>query len=159
MSTESRARTCPADLIPDHTTLSRLLQKLGEIRFRRPETGRPIHLLIDSTGLRIHVGHLREPPKRRAWRKPHLAVDASTGEIVASDLTGRRTRDSAQARRAAEVQPQGRAGVPLEGRLPGIPELRLTGLGGQVPRPVVHALDAIQARSHEARRPYVTPSP
>ena len=82
--------------IPDHTTLSRRLQKLGEIRFRRLATGRPIHLLIDSTGLRIHVGHLREPPRRRAWRKLHLAVDGGTGEIVASDLTGRRTRDSAR---------------------------------------------------------------
>ena len=82
--------------IPDHTTLSRRLQKLSEIRFRKLTTARPIHLLIDSTGLRIHVGHLREPPKRRAWRKLHLAVDADTGEIVASDLTGRRTGDSAR---------------------------------------------------------------
>jgi hypothetical protein len=81
--------------VPDHTTLSRRLKKLGEIRFRRLATDRPIHLLIDSTGLRIHVGHLRRPPKKRAWRKLHLAVDASTGEIVASDLTSRRTRDSA----------------------------------------------------------------
>ncbi|MDK1046290.1 MAG: transposase, partial [Anaerolineales bacterium] len=52
--------------VPDHTTLSRRLKKLGEIRFRRLATDRPIHLLIDSTGLRIHVGHLRKPPKRRA---------------------------------------------------------------------------------------------
>ncbi len=93
---------CLADLlevdlpIPDHTTLSRRLQKLGEIRFRRLATGRPIHLLIDSTGLRIHVGHVRKPPKRRAWRKLHLAVDAGTGEIVAADLTGRRTPDAAR---------------------------------------------------------------
>jgi hypothetical protein len=72
------------------------LQKLGEIRFRKLTTARPIHLLIDSTGLRIHVGHLRKPPKRRAWRKLHLAVDADTGEIVATDLTGRRTGDSAR---------------------------------------------------------------
>ena len=83
--------------ISDHTTLSRRLQKLREIRFRKLTTDRPIHLLIDSTGLRIHVGHLRKPPKHRAWRKLHLAVDASTGEIVASDLTGRRTRDCAKA--------------------------------------------------------------
>jgi len=82
--------------IPDHTTLSRRLQKLGEIQFRRLATNRPIHLLIDSTGLRIHVGHLRKPPKNRAWRKLHLAVDANTGEIVASDLTGRRTPDCVQ---------------------------------------------------------------
>ena len=82
--------------IPDHTTLSRRLQKLGEIRFRRLATSRPIHLLIDSTGLRVHRGHVWKPPKRRAWRKLHLAVDAATGEIVASDLTARRTRDSAR---------------------------------------------------------------
>lgn len=29
----------------------------------------------------------------RAWRKLHLAVDTDTGEIVASDLTSRRTPD------------------------------------------------------------------
>ena len=79
--------------VPDHTTLSRRLKKLGEARFRKLASDRPIHLLIDSTGLRIHVGHLRKPPKRRAWRKLHLAVDADNGEIVASDLTSRRTRD------------------------------------------------------------------
>jgi len=43
------------------------------------------------------VGTLRKPPKRRAWRKLHLAVDADTGEILASDLTGRRTADCARA--------------------------------------------------------------
>jgi hypothetical protein len=79
--------------IPDHTTLSRRLKTLGEIPFRAVASHRPIHLLIDSTGLRIHVGNLRKPPKNRAWRKLHLAVDAGTGEIVASDLTGRRTSD------------------------------------------------------------------
>ncbi len=79
--------------IPDHTTLSRRLTKLSDIQFRRPPTDGPIHLLIDSTGLRIHVGPLRKPPKRRAWRKLHLAVEGDTGEIVASDLTDRRTHD------------------------------------------------------------------
>jgi len=79
--------------IPDHTTLSRRLKTVGEIPFRAVASNRPIHLLIDSTGLRIHVGNLRKPPKRRAWRKLHLAVDANTGEIVASDLTSRRTFD------------------------------------------------------------------
>jgi len=82
--------------IPDHTTLSRRLKTLRVIGFRVPATDRPIHLLIDSTGLRIHVGHLRKPPKRRAWRKLHMAVDADTGEIVSSDLTTRRTHDCAR---------------------------------------------------------------
>jgi hypothetical protein len=79
--------------VPDHTTLSRRLRTLGTIQSRAFASNRPIHLLIDSTGLRIHVGNLRKPPKNRAWRKLHLAVDVATGEIVASDLTGRRTHD------------------------------------------------------------------
>ena len=79
--------------IPDHTTLSRRLRKLGEIHFQ-PATHGPLHLLIDSTGLRIHVGHLRKPPRNRAWRKLHLAVDADSGQIVASELTHHRIRDS-----------------------------------------------------------------
>ncbi len=93
----SLAHLLDVDLpIPDHTTLSRRLKKLGDIRCRRPATDRPIHLLIDSTGLRIHVGHMRRPPRHRAWRKLHLAVDADTGEILASELTSRRTRDATQ---------------------------------------------------------------
>jgi len=60
---------------------------------RSRASSRPIHLLIDSTGLRIHVGNLGKPPKNRAWRKLHLAVDAHTCEIIASDLTSRRTSD------------------------------------------------------------------
>jgi IS5 family transposase len=93
----SLAQLLELDLpIPDHTTLSRRLHKLSEVQFRGLATDRPINLLIDSTGLRIHVGHLRKPPKRRAWRKLHLAVDAENGEIVASDLTSRRTRDGAR---------------------------------------------------------------
>ena len=80
--------------IPDHTTLSRRLKKLREILpFRAAGKDQPIHLLIDSTGLRIHVGPMRKSPKRRAWRKLHLAMDAENGEIVASELTNRRTHD------------------------------------------------------------------
>jgi hypothetical protein len=82
--------------IPDHTTLSRRLKTLGEIPVRTVERHRPIHLFIDTTGLRMHVGHLRKPPKRRAWRKLHVAVDSETGDIVASDLTSRRTPDCTQ---------------------------------------------------------------
>ncbi len=82
--------------IPDHTTLSRRLGKLSITRFARLPADRPIHLLIDSTGLRIHVGHMQKPPRNRAWRKLHLAVDADTGEIMASDLTARRTHDCTQ---------------------------------------------------------------
>jgi len=82
--------------IPDHTTLSRRLKSLRVIGFRRLPTNRPIHLLIDSTGRRIHGGHMQKPPRNRAWRKLHLAVEADTGQIVASHLTTRRTHDCTQ---------------------------------------------------------------
>jgi Transposase DDE domain len=82
--------------IPDHTMLSRRLKTLRVIGFRRLATGRPIHLLFDCTGLRIHVGHMQKPPRNRAWRKLHLGVDADTGENVATDLTARRTHDCTQ---------------------------------------------------------------
>jgi len=82
--------------IPDHTTLSRRLKSLRITGLGRLATDRPIHLLIDSTGLRIHVGHMQNPPRNRAWRKLHLAVDADSGEILALDLTTRRTHDCTQ---------------------------------------------------------------
>ena len=53
--------------IPDYSTLcrrSRLLRK--KLRIRKAASNQPIHLMIDSTGLRIHVGTTRKPPKQRA---------------------------------------------------------------------------------------------
>ena len=81
--------------IPDYSTLcrrSRLLRK--KLRIPKAASNRPIHLMIDSTGLRIHVGTARKPPKQRAWRKLHIAVDRKTGNIVASELTASRARDA-----------------------------------------------------------------
>jgi hypothetical protein len=101
--------------IPDHTTLSRRLQKLKGIRFRGLATERPIHLLIDSTGLRIHVGHMQNPPRNRSWRKLHLAVDAASGEIVASALTARRTHDSTQIPALLEQIPDPVASLSADG--------------------------------------------
>ena len=81
--------------IPDYSTLcrrSRLLRK--KLRIPKAASTQPIHLMIDSTGLRIHVGNARKPPKQRAWRKLHIAVDRKTGTIVASELTASRARDA-----------------------------------------------------------------
>jgi len=82
--------------IPDHTTLSRRAQKLGKLPVCPPADGRPVHILIDSTGLRIHVGHRGTVGKRRGWRKLHLAVDSKTGDIVASVLSSHRARDASR---------------------------------------------------------------
>jgi hypothetical protein len=49
------------------------------------------HLIVDSTGLKLFgQGEWNEEKygrHRRSWRKLHLAIDADTGEIVASALT------------------------------------------------------------------------
>ena len=52
--------------IPDYSTLcrrSRLLRK--KLQIPKAASHQPIHLMIDSTGLRIHVGTARKPPKQR----------------------------------------------------------------------------------------------
>src|ERR687885_530642 len=83
--------------VPDHTTLSRRAATLEVPRPSRPGTGggpdaEPIHLLVDSTGLKLcGAGEWLEEKhgtkRRRSWRKLHLGVDADTGQIVASALT------------------------------------------------------------------------
>ncbi len=84
--------------IPDHTTLSRRSKDLN-VRVPVSAKDRPLNIVIDSTGLRVHSGSSPgsvPPPKRRAWRKLHLVVDADTGDILASALTSHRARDAAE---------------------------------------------------------------
>lgn len=77
--------------IPDHTTLSRRGGGLTVVpeRVKRDE---PLHILVDSTGLKIYgegewLDQKHGVRPRRRWRKLHLAIDADTHEIVASELT------------------------------------------------------------------------
>ncbi len=71
---------------PDHTTLSRRSQSLN-VDLHRVAGDRPIHLIVDSTGLSI-VGEgewaaaKHGERGRRGWKKLHLGVDRS-GVIVA----------------------------------------------------------------------------
>ena len=77
--------------IPDHTTLSR---RGGGLTILRENINRtePLHLLIDSTGLKIYgegewLDQKHGIRSRRRWRKLHLGVDADTQDIVAVELT------------------------------------------------------------------------
>ena len=83
--------------IPDYSTLCRRSKALRK-KLQVPKDGgnQPIHLMIDSTGLKIHVGSARKPPKKRAWRKLHLAVGRQTGNIVATELTASGARDASR---------------------------------------------------------------
>src|ERR1700728_2780042 len=77
--------------IPDHTTLSRRgcgLTILSNCVGRSEH----LHLLVDSTGLKIYgegewLDQKHGIRSRRRWRKLHLGIDAVTHEIVASELT------------------------------------------------------------------------
>src|SRR5918911_715343 len=80
--------------VPDHSTLSRRAETLEVPRPRPGGDGRPVHLLVDSTGLKLcgpgeWLAEKHGTRTRRAWRKLHLATDADTGRIVASALTDR----------------------------------------------------------------------
>ncbi len=57
---------------------------------------KPVHLRIDSSGLSVHVGQWRTPPKARDYRKLHLAVDEQTSDVVACELTSTRARDASR---------------------------------------------------------------
>src|SRR3954466_12012704 len=61
----------------------------------------PVHLLVDSTGLKLYgagewLAEKHGTKRRRAWRVLHLAPDAPTRRIVASVLTDRDADDGSQ---------------------------------------------------------------
>src|SRR4051812_36108622 len=85
--------------VPDHTTLSRRAETL---EVPRPRSGtEPVHLLVDSTGLKLcgageWLVEKHGTKTRRSWRKMHIGVDADTGRIVASVLTPHDGDDGSQ---------------------------------------------------------------
>jgi hypothetical protein len=90
--------------VPDHTTLSRRARTWkpsARSNDRQPVESGPVHVLVDSTGLKIYgAGQWLEEKhgtkSRRGWRKLHLAVDADSGEIIAHSLTDQETGDASQ---------------------------------------------------------------
>jgi hypothetical protein len=90
--------------VPDHTTLSRRAQgwkSLAKSHDRQLLADGPVHVLIDSTGLKVYgAGQWLEEKhgakSRRSWRKLHLALDADSGEIIAHSLTDQDTSDTSQ---------------------------------------------------------------
>ena len=88
--------------VPDHTTFSRRgpgLALAGSLA--RAQARGPVHVVIDATGLKVHgvgewLAETHGERGRRMSRKPHLAVDADTGEILASALTTSEEGDASQ---------------------------------------------------------------
>jgi Transposase DDE domain len=77
--------------IPDHTTLSRRGVGLT-VRPRDIHRTEPLHLVVDSTGLKIYgegewLDAQRGGCSRRRWRKLHIGINADTHEVVVAELT------------------------------------------------------------------------
>jgi len=91
--------------VSDHTTLSRRAATLEVPRPGNADAGagnEPMHLLVDSTGLKLcgkgeWLLEKHGTATRRSWRMLHLGVDADTGRIVASTLTPKDLDDASQA--------------------------------------------------------------
>jgi hypothetical protein len=87
--------------VPDHTTLSRRAETLEVPRPRSGRNAEPVHLLVDSTGLKLcgpgeWLVEKHGTKARRSWRKLHLGRDADTGQIVAATLTTHDVDDGSQ---------------------------------------------------------------
>ncbi len=83
---------------PDHSTLSRRGEDVEMPRLCREHEG-PIHLVVDSTGLKISSAgdwssrKHRKGKARRGWRELHIGVD-DEGFVVAAQLTGSKRDDA-----------------------------------------------------------------
>jgi DDE family transposase len=85
--------------VPDHSTLSRRAETL-EVPRPSQHAG-PVHLLVDSTGLRLcgpgeWLAEKHGTRRRRSWRKLHIGVDAVSGQILAAELTTSDVDDGSQ---------------------------------------------------------------
>jgi hypothetical protein len=111
--------------VPDHTTVSRRAMSLPSIAEVQVPNG-PLHVLIDSTGLKVYgagewLVEKHGQKSRRGWRKLHLAVDAHSGQIVASVLTEQDVDDPSQVGPLIEQIPQEIEQVTADGAYDGEP--------------------------------------
>jgi IS5 family transposase len=84
--------------VPDYTTLCRRRRAL-EVELPRRSKSEPLHLVVDSTGLKVYgegEWKVRQHgyARRRTWRKLHLGADEATGEFVAVVVTTNDFKDS-----------------------------------------------------------------
>ena len=79
--------------VPDYSTLPRRANGLSIAQVMRQAGSVPVHLVVDSTGLKIfgEGEWLAQKHKikgiRRRWRKLHLGLDLASGAIVCANLT------------------------------------------------------------------------
>jgi hypothetical protein len=117
---------------PDHSTLSRRARKMESIVWRQSISkgcilpDGPIHLLVDSTGLKVFgagewLQEKHGARARRTWKKLHLAVEADSGMIMASTLTGNDVGDPSQVAPLLDQIEATIASVTADGAYDGMP--------------------------------------
>ena len=77
--------------VPDFSTLSRR-QKTLKVNIPYRGSDGPLHLLVDSTGIKVEGegewnARKHGGTKRRVWRKIHIGIDEKTLEIRAAEFT------------------------------------------------------------------------
>lgn len=77
--------------VPDFSTLSRR-QKTLKVSIPYRGSDGPLHLLVDSTGIKVEGegewnARKHGGAKRRVWRKIHIGIDEQTLEIRAAEFT------------------------------------------------------------------------
>src|SRR3982751_1063668 len=119
--------------VPDHTTFSRRSPGLVlATALAQAQASGPVHVVIDATGLKVYgAGEWRVETHgargKRTWRKLHLAIDPSSGEILASELTTNEEGDAAQVGPLLDQIPGPLRSVTADGAYDGAPVSRAWG--------------------------------
>jgi len=77
--------------VPDYTTLCRRQKRLT-VKIPRLSRGKPVHIAIDSSGLKVYgegewKRRVHGAGRRRVWRKLHIGVDCESRQVISCELT------------------------------------------------------------------------
>jgi hypothetical protein len=127
---------------PDHSTLSRRARTMESISKGCALPDGSIHLLIDSTGLKVFgagewLQEKHDAKARRTWKKLHLAVDADTGMIMASTLTWNDVGDPSQVAPLLDQIEAPIASVTADGAYDGMPTYEVVASHGEDVRVII----------------------
>ena len=127
---------------PDHSTFSRRARKLESITNGCVLPDGPIQLLIDSTGLKVFgagewLQEKHGAKARRTWKKLHLAMDADTGMIMASTLTGNDVGDPSQVAPLLDQIEATISSVTADGAYDGMPTYEVVAAHGEDIRVII----------------------
>jgi transposase len=139
---------------PGHSTLSRRAKTMEWISKGCALPDGTIHLLIDSTGLKVFgtgewLQEMHGAKARRTWKKLHLAVDADTGTIMASTLTGNDVGDPSQVAPLLDQIEATIASVTADGAYDGMPTYEVVASYGEDIRVIIppHATAVLSAEA------------